>query len=42
MTRKTLRDFGSDAADVAAALLFRNAAVITALVVIALIALARP
>ncbi len=42
MTRKTLRDFGSDAADVTAAFFLRNAIVIASLVTFALIALARP
>jgi hypothetical protein len=42
MTRKTLRDVGSEAADIAAALILRNAIVISGLVAFALIALARP
>lgn len=42
MTRKALRDFGSDAADVTAAFLLRNVIVIVALATFALIALARP
>ncbi len=42
MTRKTLRDLGSDAADVTAGFLFRNVVVIVALTTFALVALARP
>lgn len=42
MTRKTIRDFGTDAADVTAAFFTRNALVIAALTTFALIALARP
>ncbi len=42
MTRKTIRDFGTDAADVTAAFFTRNVLVITAITAFALIALARP
>ncbi len=42
MTRKIIRDFGSDAADVAAAFFTRNMIVIVALTAFALMALARP
>lgn len=42
MTTKSIREFGSDAADVAAGFFIRNVVVIVALGAFVLIALARP